>query len=185
MSKLLTTVTVMAALMSAAHAEETSLLPSLPGKVQKSVAEIRAACREAGIGDKVTSNDLGLETFALHGVHAVLIDPVRLCGGECIAGVNCSNRGTRGVELYIRKQNSWAKAPLAENITGDIFISFMPDAFKGDPLWPDWPELNALVVDLFGGNRDCPVPPAVSNARRESRSCIARWNGATFTYRPL
>ena len=184
MCKLLTTTTVMAALMSGAHAEETSLLPSLPGHVQKSIAETRAACREAGIGDKVTSDEVGLETFALHGVHAVLIDPVRLCGGACIAGVNCSNRGTRDVELYIRKQNSWAKAPLADNITGDIFISLKPDAFRGDPA-SRWPELHALVLDLFGGNRACPMPPAVSNAERQTRSCIARWNGATFTYNPL
>jgi len=159
---------------------ETSLLKSLPDKVQKSIEETRAACR--GISDdvKVTSGDGGLVTFTLDGKQAVLVDPILLCA-ECYPGSNCSNRGTRNVEIYVHG-NAWVKVLSNGNITGDIFVSTKPGAYS-----PMGQELNALVVNLFVGNRECPTRIAATTSEQswEARSCVVRWNGTRFTYKPL
>ena len=44
---------------------ETSVLKSLPGNVQKSIEETRAACRSASADVKVTPGDQGLGRFIL------------------------------------------------------------------------------------------------------------------------
>jgi len=44
----------------------------------------------------------------------------------------------------------------------------------------------ALVMALFIGNRECPTGRAASNsAPGEKRSCVVRWKGTKFTYKPL
>jgi hypothetical protein len=184
MKRLLTTIATLATMSSGANAE-TSVLKSLPEKVQKSIEETRAACRGiGGDGISVTSDDDGLVTFTLDGKQAVLIDDVLLCGG-CYHGFNCSNRGTRVVEVYIRRGSSWARAISDRDIsvTGDIFVSFKP-GYPGDQRDR---ELNALVVNHFVGNRECPTRIAASTSAQswEARSCVVRWNGARFTYKPL
>jgi hypothetical protein len=79
---------------------ETSVLNSLPGKVQKSIEETRAACR--GISDdvKVTSGDEGLVTFTLDGKQAVLVDPILLCDGCYLA--TAAPTEALDVEIYVR-----------------------------------------------------------------------------------
>ena len=180
MHRILTTVGVLVVLTPWAAAEN-SVLKSLPEEVQKSIEETRAAC--SGINDnvKVTSGDEGLVTFTLDGKQSVLIDPVLLCGG-CYHGVNCSNRGIRDVEIYVRSR-SWVKALSNDMITGDIFVSTKP----GYRPSPPGQELNALVVNLFFGNRECPTRSAGSTSAQswEARSCVVRWSGTRFTYKPL
>jgi hypothetical protein len=159
---------------------ETSVLKSLPGNVQKGIEETRAACRGIGNDIKVTSGDEGLVTFTVGGKQAVLVDPTLLCAG-CYPGYSCSNRGTRDVEIYVR-EDSWMKVLSNDNITGDIFVSTKPGAYR-----PMGQELNALVVNLFVGNRECPTRIAGSSSEQswEARSCVVRWNGTRFTYKPL
>lgn len=158
---------------------ETSVLESLPRSAQKSIEDTRAGCKELDENNQ-TSGDAGLLTFKLGGKQAVLIDPVRLCNG-CHPGFNCSNRGTRDVEVYVRRGDSWEKVLSNGNITGDIFVSTKPGFTQTDQ------ELNALVADLFIGNKDCPTRIAASQSEQsyEARSCVLRWNGIRFTYKPL
>jgi hypothetical protein len=178
--KLSTAVALTMALTSFVHAETSTLMQSLPRSAQKSIENTRAECKELGENSQ-TSGDVGLVTFTLDGKQAVLIDPMILCNG-CHAGFNCTNRGTRDVEVHVRRGNSWAKVLANDNITGDIFISAKPGA-PG----PIGQELNALVVDLYVGNKDCPTREAATSSAQsyEARSCILRWNGTRFTYRPL
>ena len=107
-----------------------------------------------------------------------ICDPVLLCRG-CYHGYSCSNRGTRAVVVYMsQRDGSWTKVLANEEITGDIFVSFKPGGNE---------ELNALVVDLHVGNRGCPtrIMPTASQQSWEARSCVVRWNGTGFTYKPL
>jgi hypothetical protein len=178
--KKVTAAAIMVASASWAHAE-TSVLQSLPRSAQKSIEDTRAACKKELDETAQSSGDMGLETFTLDGKQAVLIDPILLCNG-CHPGVNCSNRGTREVEVYVRRQGYWAKVLSDGNITGDIFISAKPGTYR-----EIGQELNALVVNLFRGNRECPTREATSNSAQsyEARSCVLRWNGTRFTYKPL
>jgi hypothetical protein len=114
-------------------------------------------------------------------MQAVLVDPVVLCGG-CSPGRNCSNRGTRDVSVYALIGNAWRMVLSNQSITGDIFVSYVPGKFG-----PGGQELNALVVDLFIGNKECPTRRAGSMSAQsyEARSCVVRWNGTKFTYKPL
>jgi hypothetical protein len=52
---------------------------------------------------------------------------------------------------------------------------------------PEGQELNALVVDLYEGNKECPTRRAGSASAQmyEARSCVVRWNGTKFTYKLL
>jgi hypothetical protein len=177
------TLLIAIALTTSAHAFSSvaaqpspSVLQSLPTDVQKDIEETRASCRLAV--DNVPSGDEGLVTFTVSGKQAVLVDPKLLCDG-CYAGMNCSNRGTRDVRVYVLFGNAWKKVFLNENITGDIFVSKKPGVHTE--------ELNALVVLLWMGNKECPTRRAVSNSFQlaEARSCVVRWNGTKFTYRPL
>ena len=163
--------------------EAASLLESLPAEVQKHIEETRASCREAVDVDTlaVTSGDQGLIQFLLGNRKAVLVDDKVLCGG-CYKSYNCTNRGTRDVRVYALFGNAWRTFLETESITGDIFVSYVPGKYG-----PEGQELNALVVDLFFGNKECPTrsAPTMSAQWYEKRSCVVRWNGIKFTYRPL
>jgi hypothetical protein len=183
---------------------ENSVLRSLPTDVQKDIEETRAACQQNVDGlvaqyrsPEWSSPELSrtfsitrvpplhdaLVTFTIGDKQAVLVDPILLCG-ECYPGTNCSNRGTRDVRVYARLRNAWRKIPFLEPyaITGDIFVSYVPGYNKSEVQ-----ELNALVVNLFYGNKNCPTRFAGSTSEQfwEKRSCVVRWNGTKFTYKPL
>src|SRR5262249_20802503 len=151
----------------------------LPRSAQKSIEATRVECKELDESAQ-SSGDVGLVTFTLDGKQAVLIDPVLLCDG-CHPGLNCSNRGTRDVAIYVRRNNAWAKVLSEDGITGDIFVSTKPGAYK-----EIGQELNALVVNLYRGNRECPTREAATASAQsyEARSCVLRWNGTRFTYKP-
>jgi hypothetical protein len=138
-------------------AAENSVLRSLPADVQKDIEETRARCQQAI--DNVPSGDWGLPHFTLGGRKAVLVDPKLLCDG-CYKGYNCTNRGTRDVRVYVLFRDAWKKFLSDEAITGDIFVSYVPGKYR-----PEGRKLNALVVDLFIGNKECPTRHAPSAQR--------------------
>lgn len=183
MKKLLAAIALSIVVATPAVAEnEDRVLRSLPTDVQKDIEETRASCRSIDeIKDKVTSGDEGLTQFTLRGRQAVLIDPVILCG-ECYHGYSCDNRGERSVRVYALFGSAWRMVLANKTITGDIFVSYVPGKYG-----PEGQELNALVVDLFFGNKECPTrsAPTMSAQWYEKRSCVVRWNGIKFTYRPL
>jgi hypothetical protein len=82
------------------------------------------------------------------------------------------------LRVYALFGNAWRMILSNDNITGDIFMSNVPGS---------WPELNALVVNLYIGNKECPTRRADSTSAQsyEARSCVLRWNGTKFTYKPL
>ena len=162
-----------------AEGPSSEILQSLPSEVQKNIEETRARCQH--VVDNVPSGDVGLVTFTVSGKQAVLVDPKLLCDGR-YHGTNCSNRDTRDVRVYVLFGDAWKKVLSNENITGDIFVSNVPGKYR-----PKGQELNALVVNLFFGNKECPTRHAPDNSSQqwEARSCVVRWNGAKFTYKPL
>ena len=163
-------------------APKATLLRSLPADVQKYIEETRATCRSSrGENGFVPSGDDGLTQFTLGGRKAVLVDEVELCGG-CFHGISCDNRGERDVRVYALFKNAWKMVLSNMNITGDIFVSYVPGKYR-----PEGQELNALVVDLYVGNKECPTRTAGSSSAQsyEARTCVIRWNGAKFTYKPL
>jgi hypothetical protein len=168
------------AFSSVAAQPSSSLLQSLPTQVQRDIEETRTYCSSSGSsGLSVTEGDSGLIRFLLGSREAVLVDPIILCGG-CLHGYSCSNRGTRSVDVYARFGKVWSKVPLLDKdatITGDIFVSFVPRSTK----------LNALVVSLYIGNKECPTRRAETTSAQswEARSCVVRWNGTKFTFKPL
>jgi hypothetical protein len=177
---------IVTALMASAHAfspvaaqPSSSVLQSLPAEVQKDIEETRARCQQAV--DNVPSGDVGLVTFTVSGKQAVLVDPKLLCN-DCYHGMNCTNRDTRDVRVYVLFGDVWRKVLSNAYITGDIFVSIKPGSYGSF-----WGELNALVVDLYIGNRECPTRRAASASAQmlEMRSCVVRWNGTKFTYKPL
>jgi hypothetical protein len=162
--------------------EAASLLQSLPAEVQKHIEETRASCRSADVDTlAVTSGDSGLIQFLLGDRKAILVDDIVICG-DCYKGYNCTNRGTRDVSVYALFGNAWRKVPFVDSITGDIFVSYVPGKYR-----PEGQKLNALVVNLFIGNKECPTRDAGSASGQswEARSCVVRWNGTKFTYKPL
>jgi hypothetical protein len=165
---------------SVAAQPSLSVLRSLPAEVQKNIEATRTSCRSTG-NEAVTSDDNGLIQFLLGGKKAVLVDPIVLCDG-CLPGVNCSNRGTRDVRVYVLFGKAWRMVLSNDSITGDIFVSTVPGKYK-----PEGQELNALVVNLYEGNKECPTRQAETTSAQsyEARSCVVRWNGTKFTYKPL
>ena len=149
MKKLLLAAVALLTVAATPAVAENSVLRSLPTDVQKDIEETRTSCRSSGLA--VTSDDGGLPQFTLGGRKAVLVDPVVLCGG-CHPGYNCSNRGTRLVRVYVLIGNAWRIVLSNESITGDIFVSNAPGKYR-----PEGQELNALVVDLYEGNKECPT----------------------------
>jgi hypothetical protein len=168
------------AFSSVAAQPSSSVLQSLPAEVQKDIEETRANCSSSGSSRlSVTEGDSGLIQFLLGSREAVLVDPIILCGG-CLHGYSCSNRGTRSVDVYALFGKAWMKVPFLDEdatITGDIFVSYVPRSTK----------LNALVVNLYIGNKECPTRRAETTSAQswEARSCVLRWNGTKFTYKPL
>jgi hypothetical protein len=159
--------------------DDLSILRSLPAKVQKNIEELRTSCKDHQSEAEVTSGDDGLIQFTLGSKPAVMIDNIMICGG-CMKGVSCTNRGTRFVEIYMLSgRKTWTKVLSEENFTGDIFVSVKPGQ--------NTQELNALVGNLFVGNKDCPTreAPSTSSQSREARTCVVRWQGNKFTYKPL
>jgi len=88
-------------------------------------------------------------------------------------------RGTRTVEIYMLSGRTWMKVLSEEYFTGDIFVSYKPGQNSQ--------VLNALVGNLYVGNKDCPTreAPNASSQSREARTCVVRWQGNKFTYKPL
>jgi hypothetical protein len=175
--------TALTSLMAGAvHAQsDSSILRSLPAEVQKDIEETRTSCRSTD--NEINSGDSGLIQFLLGDRKAVLVDDIVLCGG-CYKGYNCTNRGTRDVRVYALFGNAWRKIPFLEtaSITGDVFVSYVPGKYR-----PEGQKLNALVVDLYEGNKECPTRRAASASAQsyEARSCVVRWNGTKFIYKPL
>ena len=162
------------------HAQsDSSILRSLPAAVQKDIEETRTSCRSTD--NEINSGDSGLIQFLLGGKRAVLVDNIGLCG-DCYHGYNCTNRGTRLVRVYALFENAWSMVLSNDNITGGIFVSNVPGKYR-----PEGQQLNALVVNLFIGNKECPTRRAGSMSEQswEARSCVVRWNGTKFTYKPL
>ena len=182
---------------SVAAQPSSSVLQSLPAEAQKDIEETRTACQQNVDGLVTMSRspewsgqinvtlvppvDSALVTFTLGGRKAVLVDPILLCG-NCYHGINCTNRGTRDVRVYALFGNAWRMVLSNKYITRDIFVSNVPGKYR-----PEGQELNALVVNLFIGNQECPTRRALdmSSQSWEARSCVVRWNGTKFTYKPL
>jgi hypothetical protein len=166
---------------SVAAQPSSSVLQSLPAEVRKDIEETRTSCKSSGNELSVTAGDIGLIQFLLGSRKAVLVDPIILCGG-CYPGFHCSNRGTREVRVYALFGKAWRMVLSNDFITGDIFVSNVPGNYS-----PEGQELNALVVNLFIGNKECPTRRAPDNSSQswEARSCVVRWNGTKFTYKPL
>ena len=156
---------------------------SLPTAAKILIEQTRKSCREAGT--TVTTGDDGLVQFYLDKSLAVLVDDYLLCSGECSPGVNCSNRGTRGVEIYVRRDGRWDHVLSEDSITGQIFFSMKPARSTKD--LERNTELHALVVSFYRGNKDCPTWDAgyASAQSWAAVSCVIRWNGSKFTYKPL
>jgi hypothetical protein len=117
------------AFSSVAAQPSSSVLQSLPAEVQKEIEDVRAACRkyldEMGIDASqtwgtpdanaipaVSSGDEGLEVFTVSGAQAVMVNILELCGGQCLKGANCSNRGSYSVAIYLRSGKALEEGPL-------------------------------------------------------------------------
>jgi len=174
----------------AAQEAASPVLQSLPAKVQKEIEDVRTYCRKHLVNanesqTRVFSGDEGLEVFTVSGVQAVMIDERELCDG-CFKGANCSNRGSYDVTIYLRSGKAWRKA-LSTEATGSVFLS--TDRVK-DPA-----AFKALVLNVFGGNKDCPtrdIPLGRVGKERlflpawkQSCAAVVKWNGTKFTYKPL
>lgn len=182
MKKLLLAAVALSMVVATSAVAEDSVLRSLPTDVQKHIEETRASCRSVDVDTlAVTSGDDGLIQFLLGNRKAVLVDDSVLCGG-CYKGYNCTNRGTRDVRVYALFGNAWRTFLETESITGDVFVSYVPGKYR-----PEGQKLNALVVNLFIGNKECPTRQAASASAQswEARSCVVRWNGTKYTYKPL
>ena len=163
------------------HAQDdSSILQSLPSKVQEGIEVIRKACKEESSEVAAATGDSGLTEFLLGGKHAVMIDHGMICG-DCVKGVTCSNRGQRLIEIYRLQGKTWRKVLSEDQFTEDIYLSYQPGGNA------DGREFNALVGKLFVGNKGCPTrdAPDMNTQAREARPCVVKWNGTKFTYKPL
>ena len=176
---------------SGATQEAASLvLQSLPAEAQKGIEDVRAACRDylnnvdPSQLRSVSSGDDGLGLFTVSGMQAVMVNHLELCGGQCLRGANCSNRGSNPIIIYVRSRNTWREA-LSTEAVGRVFLSTSDD----DP-----PKFKALVLSVFGGNKDCLTHDVVMREGKEryvfpawKQSCdaVVKWNGTKFTYKRL
>lgn len=102
------------------------------------------------------------------------------------------NRGSYTVAIYVRSRNAWRKA-LSTEVVGSVFLST-------EGLKETDNKFNALVLSVFGGNKDCPTRDVlvrggkeskenkesyVFPAWKQSRDAVVKWDGTKFTYRPL
>jgi hypothetical protein len=160
---------------------ESSILRSLPVKVQKDIEQTRTNCREQSDSKLEIYDDSGLTSFMLSGgTYAVMVNDGEVCGeGVCIKGANC-HTGGHDVAIYARLGNAWRKVLSGR---GDSFISLDPSK---DP-----PTLKAVVVSLYGDSPDCPIRDANVRAygptawKHGQCDVLARWSGNRFTYKLL
>jgi hypothetical protein len=127
-----------------------------------------------------TSGDIGLIQFTLGGKLAVLIDPPLLCGG-CSAGLTCTNRGTRLVEIYRRDGEGWVRVLNEDSFTGDLVLSYKPG-------YREMADLDAIVANVYYREaKDCPtkIMESASAQSWEARTCVVRWQNGKFNYKPL
>jgi hypothetical protein len=116
-------------------------------------------------------------------MQAVMINNLEICGGECLRGANCSNRGSYEVAIYVRSGHAWRKA-LSTEAVGRVFLSTDTNN-----------KFTALVLSVFSGNKDCPTHDVLVREGKErygvvpawKQSCdaVVRWDGIKFTYKPL
>ena len=170
-------------------------------EAQKQIEDVRAACREYLVAqDKdlnqswmsptangvasVPSGDDGLETFHSLGAQAVMVSDLELCGGQCLRGANCSNRGSSRRHHLPALRESLEEGPLDRRDRNRIFEHRLGEKNI----------FTALVLSVFGGNKDCPTRDIPLGEGKESyvfpawkQSCAAvvKWNGTKFTYKPL
>jgi hypothetical protein len=88
--------------------------------------------------------------------------------------------------IYIRSRSVWRKA-LSTQAVGSFFLSI-----DG---WKEPPAFKALVLSVFGGNKDCAthdIPLGKEGKERlffpawkQSCDAVVKWNGTKFTYKPL
>jgi hypothetical protein len=184
MIRIPTTIALLAVLaIPVAHAETQSpVLQSLPAEVQKNIEQVRTACREtlAGYDDdttKITSGDNGLVQFTLSGALAVMVDNLKLCGGNCYKGSNC-HTGGHDMAIYVRSGSTWKTAYEGgvRSYSDDILVWL--DSTRSPPAF------RAMVLGIYGTSEDCP-----KRVRRtfwkETCWVIVRWNGTRFTYEAL
>jgi len=86
--------------------------------------------------------------------------------------------------IYVRSATGWKKA-LTTDVVGRVFLS------------TDWLNNNgfkALVLSVFGGNKECRTHDVSVRDNKESyvvpawkQSCdaVVKWDGTKFTFRPL
>ena len=147
------TVLMIGALSQGAAQNTSSVLQSLPAEVQKNIEEIRAGCREylKNVDDGTTgdnfSGDYGLEQFTLSGMPAVMVNNLKLCGGECYKGANCHTAGDE-MAIYIRSGSTWKTAHADGVRNGDIFLSL---DWSKDP-----PAFRAMGLGIPGDSKNCP-----------------------------
>ena len=67
---------------------------------------------------------------------------------------------------------AWKKA-LSTDAVGGFFLSTKEQKETNN-------EFKALVLNVLGGNKDCPV-----RYRKESCAAVVKWDGTKFTYKPL
>jgi len=182
------TVLMIGALSQGAAQNTSSVLQSLPAEVQKNIEEIRAGCREylKNVHDGTTgdyfSGDDGLVPFTLSGVPAVMVDNLKLCGGNCYRGANCDNRAGYEMAIYVRSGSTWKTAHADGVRNGNIFLSLDWDS---DP-----PAFRAMVLAIPGDSKDCPkrrmfVRTYGPTAWKRPCDVIVRWSGTKFTYEAL
>ena len=151
------------------------VLQSLPAEVQKEIEDVRAGCRgyldamgidasqtwfspSAGEVQSVSSGDEGLEVFTVSGAQAVMVNVLELCGGQCIRAINCTNRGSYNVAIYVRSGSAWRKA-LSTEATGRVFLSTTDYTVNtdGTVIFDGGKKFKALVLNVLGGNKGCPT----------------------------
>ena len=167
--------------MAEAQSTPSSVLQSLPAEVQKNIEDTRAACREylKNIDDSTTgdgfSGDYGLEEFTLSGVPAVMVDNLKLCGGNCYKGANCSTAGS-DMAIYVRTGSTTWKTAHADGVRGYNHIFLSLDWSKGPPAF------RAMVLGIPGDSKDCPkhIRSFAPNAFKKSCDVIVRWNGTSL-----
>ena len=116
---------------------------------------------------------------------------LELCGGQCIRGINCTNRGSYNVAIYVRSGNAWRKA-LSTEATGRVFLSTTDYTVNtdGTVISDGGEEFKALVLNVFLGSEECPIEvrkvhwSKVVNWKLPCTAVVG-WNGTKFVYKPL
>jgi hypothetical protein len=109
-----------------------------------------------------------------------MVDNLKLCGGNCYKGTNCSTAGSE-MAIYVRSGSTTWKTAHADGVRGYNHIFLSLDWSK-DP-----PAFRAMVLGIPGDSKDCPkhMRSFAPNAFKKSCDVIVRWNGTKFTYEAL